>query len=394
MALARIRKVRNTERSRPGESIGIIDAVRTGSILLVLTSHFFLTAPDLQLAGSGSPFFHQAASLFKSGRYGVTMFFVVSGFLITRVIARQLGGLFSFEARHFYARRCGRILPLLLLSLGVGALVRLFWRGGDVPRISDTFGQGAEVGTPLFWVSLLLFLFNWYRAFQPVHGFHWEVLWSLSIEEQFYLFYPLLLLRLRSRSKLLLVLAGFILWGWLYRVLCFRHVNQAVYSSFGNFDAIAFGALLYVLSEEWGAFLRSHARVCWWLCAIGMLLLAGGLFATNPYDNRNWGSTLVAGGLFLFLLGAMPLGLGNGRFLRWLSLPGRLSYGCYLLHPMVLFLIWPLLDGKDWVASYGFFVGGVVATAWISYHGFEAPMNQWFRRGFLALWPGQKRVSL
>jgi peptidoglycan/LPS O-acetylase OafA/YrhL len=313
----------------------------------------------------------------------------VSGFLITRVIAGQKGGLLNVVKREFYARRCGRILPLLLFCLLLGAAARIISGGDADPRWAHSFGSCKDVSDPFFWGSLFFFIFNWYRCFAPVHGLHWEVLWSLSIEEQFYLFYPILIGFLGNRRRLVASLAGIVVFGIIFR--CLTGTNLAVYSSFGNFDAIALGALLFILSENYGELLRKNPSLCRTLCIGGSVLLMTAFFFTNPYDDKNFGSTYVAVGLFLFLMGGLRLNLFKGRISAALCLPGRLSYGCYLLHPMVIFLSWPFLAGKTWPLSYGLFVGAVVAVAWISYKGFEVPMNRVFRGAFLDLWPGEKR---
>jgi peptidoglycan/LPS O-acetylase OafA/YrhL len=110
-----------------------------------------------------------------------------------------------------------------------------------------------------------------------------------------------------------------------------------------------------------------------------MLLAAANLF-TNPYRNKNMGSTAVAFGLFLFLMGALNAPLFLHPLFRVLAFPGRLSYGGYLLHSSVLYLAWPLLRQAPFAGSLLIFVSLVLAIAWLSKHFFERPANLTIRR--------------
>jgi peptidoglycan/LPS O-acetylase OafA/YrhL len=364
----------------PNENIQVIDVIRGVSILQVLVAHFFNSGLHPQIPSAGPPdlgtriFRH----LFESGRYGVTMFFVISGFLITRLIATQPEGLFNPHFRSFYARRAGRIFPLFGLCVALG-LTLIALAHPSQPRTLYCL-KGADTKlTPGFWLSLGTFTFNWYKIVAPVSGLHWEVLWSLSVEEQFYLFYPMALAWIGSEKRLVRFLLFFVVLGPIYRML-WRDPSPAVNGSFGNFDAIALGALLFVASSRYGLRLSKSQGGRALLCVSGGLLLAAANLVTNAYRDKNLGSTGVALGLFLFLMGALNAPLFARPLFRVLASPGRLSYGGYLLHSSVLYLAWPLLGRVPFAGSLLIFVSLVFGVAWLSNHFFEKPANMAIRR--------------
>src|SRR5271166_1576071 len=151
------------------------------------------------------PIFH---AIFWQGGNGVTVFFAISGFLITLTSLRRFGSLANMRAPAFYRIRFARIAPLLLMLLAVLSVLHLFNVEG--------FRIKASCGTlPQALFAALTFHVNWFEA---VHGYlpaNWDVLWSLSIEEMFYLFFPLACLLFLKWKRgmaffllLLLVLVG------------------------------------------------------------------------------------------------------------------------------------------------------------------------------------------
>ena len=123
--------------------------------------------------------------LLRNGDNGVTVFFAVSGFLITLTSLRRFGSLGAMRPLMFYRIRFARIAPLLLVLLAVLSLLHLgHVEGFRIPAKTTTLPRA------LF--AALTFHLNWLEA---VHGYlpaNWDVLWSLSVEEMFYLFFPLI----------------------------------------------------------------------------------------------------------------------------------------------------------------------------------------------------------
>ncbi|HEY0795636.1 MAG TPA: acyltransferase [Acidisarcina sp.] len=174
-----------------------IDVLRGLSIVAVVLLHtwlrFHFAGYDI---GSALPHWF-AGFLFSNGGNGVTVFFAVSGFLITTTSLRRFGSLADMKPGTFYRIRFARIAPLLLLVLVVLSTLHLWNASGF--HINP---RQATLPRALF--AALTFHLNWLEA---AHGYlpaNWDVLWSLSVEEMFYLFFPLLcvlLLRFKRTAK-------------------------------------------------------------------------------------------------------------------------------------------------------------------------------------------------
>ena len=163
------------------EILPVIDLARTLAIFLVVQMHLILST--LVRPPSNPLILQFWLALARNGVYGVFLFFVVSGFLITRLLDRMPGGLFGASPRRFYVRRLGRIVPLFLFSIAIGLAIYFLaplnqkgWIVGfAMPNAFNT----------LFWLSVFTFTFNWLGALGEGlffgTGFHWDLLWSLSI---------------------------------------------------------------------------------------------------------------------------------------------------------------------------------------------------------------------
>ena len=157
-------------------------------------------------------------SLVYNGQYGVQIFFAVSGFLITSTSLRRWGTLSRVSVRDFYLLRFARIAPLLLSLLAVLSILH-FAHVKDfvVPTQRGGFGR-ALFAALTFHVNLVL---EAWRGYLPAN---WDILWSLSVEEMFYFFFPLVCFML-ARSKLLIAfLLTFVLLGPFGRTV-FAHGN-------------------------------------------------------------------------------------------------------------------------------------------------------------------------
>ncbi len=368
------------------KKLEVIDLVRSFAIISVLGYHL-AGANIVSLAGL--PLWIQWfwSKIAYNGSLGVSAFFVVSGFLITRLIAQGEGGLENPGLRYFYSRRIGRIVPLYLLLIFVGLLLLFV-----IPVLNPTaFQNSIQVGRgplqPLFWLSLATFTVNWYVTFffnhNPVGG-AWGILWTICIEEQFYLFYPLLLRGIKNKKDLAPFLGFFVFFGLVTRFInVWFYPNVISYNSFQSFDQIAMGCLLYLASERWGKLLAGNKTFSLILILFGFLISL--LVYTHVPERPEllWaiGNRLVfSTGIFLLLLGSLSQDWFEGGIFKWLSLPGRLSYGIYMLHVVILYLVWDLISGWSLLWAGVTFAGLAIVVAYVSFRFFEMPMNRFIRK--------------
>jgi peptidoglycan/LPS O-acetylase OafA/YrhL len=308
----------------------------------------------------------QHCHLLPFGWTGVWLFFLISGYVITRGFGNDAdaGGGFGTRYATFMARRAVRIVPAYALYLAACVAVLL------------ATGRHAPLGDLPY---LLSFTFNWQMVFGfwPGHA-DWAPLghlWTLSVEQQFYLVFPLLALALPRRwqtgAMLALVAAGpLVRWAWVEFLLARQHGDAsalafAVYAaSFCHVDAFLIGALVARLEPSWRTRPRACAAVS--LAGLGIAALYAGSYvginralgAQGIDVLRNVFSGILYGQgreVFAYLavdaaaLAALLHVLRRGRGSAWLAWRplawvGRVSYGGYLFHALVL---WGLARALD-----------------------------------------------
>lgn len=360
----------------------LVDLLRTASILVVLAVH--LQASGLCRPGAG-PLGALWLLVARNGSLGVTAFFVISGYLVTRMAIARDGSPFTLDVPRFYLYRVSRIWPLLAAVIVVGALALCLPAG---PARDFCFRNPRATFDGWFWASLGTLLFNWERLWHvrlsPGFGLHWDVMWSLAIEEQFYLVFPWLGRLAASPRRFAALLVALVVMG-LYGRLAFLALvsNQFLViftNSFAALDALALGVLVAWAGPrvQWAGRLRT----CRWLCALGATL-ALGAYLGLPLSSPGCcvaAPAIVAWGVAL-LLWTGPSLYGTGpRWLARLGGAGRLSYGVYLLHPAVLYALWPWLHGWPVWPAYAVFAGCTFWVARASHRWIEAPAQRALRR--------------
>jgi peptidoglycan/LPS O-acetylase OafA/YrhL len=309
-----------------------IDLLRGLSILLVVLHHIGLRLPLKHgvLAGYVPLFVLNAVNY--NGYESVFVFFVISGFLITGNALQRWGALDRLDARAFYARRFARIAPCLLVLLAVLSLLHLL---GANDYVIHRPGQTL----PRALVAALGLHLNWYEGHHGYLPGNWDVLWSLSIEEVFYLGFPLACLLVRRTwvlASMLIVLALSL--PWAHAALVDNEVWQEK-AYLPGMAAIATGVLGALLAWRWRPQQRWVMRA---LIEAGCLGLAA-IYLIEPWL---W-PTLRDGCLLMLTVSVMCLLLGlhwrqgigalrPWRGLDWLRSFGRLSYEIYLSHMFVV----------------------------------------------------------
>ncbi len=367
--------------------IPVIDFFRFLSIFLVIGGHFF---PRWVASWSYPPVIRQIIlGAFLNGAYGVTFFFVVSGFLITQLLVESSEDFSTINLKSFYVKRAARIFPLLFAFVLLGLLMeslKPFVSASMVPYHTGVFAARYGWG---FWLTLFSFCFNWYLALDS-HGIgmHWGILWSLAIEEQFYFFYPVTLRFLNNRKRVLFFLGSIILIAVFFRgfsFLCFKAGSDWMHwASFGAFDQIAVGGILFFASEHLKKSLQNRPWISFLFFLSGLVICLELYLGTSFDDGIETilTPTLLAMGCALAILGGLHLPFLNSKWGSLLSWPGKLSYGCYLLHPAVIFVLLPLLAWTGGLGALLLLLAGVWTAAYFSYYYFEVPVNHRIRTLF------------
>lgn len=330
-------------RRNPG-----IDVLRGLSILLVVLHHVALRVPLNKTALADFVPKRVLSALSYAGYEAVFVFFVISGFLIATHTLQRWGTLANIDVRAFYVRRAARILPCLLALVAVLSAMHLL----GVPKyVIDKPEQ--SLGGAI--VSALGLYLNWYEGQTGWLPGGWDVLWSLSIEEAFYLGFPLVCLLVRDVRLLAVLLAALALSLPVTRAALDGNEIWQEKAYLPGMAAIATGILAALLaSRRPKPWLSSGARIAG---AVGLLVvwLAG---------KELW-SAIGNGYMLVLTLSAASLILGLHwhhaaarrapmRGFGWLRSFGRLSYEIYLTHMFVVFGIVGLFQAIDGEMRTGF----------------------------------------
>lgn len=371
-------------QANPGRSwsrLDGVDCLRALAIFYVLMNHV-----NMQLVLSGTHYLHGvppqlAASLVWQGQHGVQIFFAVSGFLITATSLRRWGALEQIGARDFYLLRFARIAPLFLTLL----LVLSVLHGLGIKHYTVSAKTG---GLRAALLAAFTFRSNVLEATRGYLPGNWDVLWSLSVEEMFYLFFPLVCRIARGRWIFLVLLVFFVL-GPFGRTL-FTHGNETwqEYSYLGGTDAIAMGCITALLLHG-----RAISRRVLHVCAgtgFALLVFCLGFSRTVGrlgLDEAGLGMTLVGLGACLLIAAAAQTSWRAPWVINPLLAYGRRSYEIYLTHMFVV------ITGFGWFVARGaslrlvplLFVATLLLAGLLGElvgRFYSEPANRWLRLRF------------
>ncbi|MBB3228697.1 peptidoglycan/LPS O-acetylase OafA/YrhL [Luteibacter sp. Sphag1AF] len=360
-----------------------IDLLRGVAIVLVVLHHLGLRIPLKKIMPDDVLPGWLLDGLNANGYEAVFVFFVISGFLIAGNALRRWGSLDHIDIRQFYARRFARIVPCLLVLVALlSALHLLGFEDYVIGRPGQSLG-GAIVA------ALGLHL-NWYEG---RHGYlpgNWDVLWSLSIEEVFYVAFPIICLVTRRRAVLvpmLLVLAVSL--PWTRAALSGNDIWQEK-AYLPGMAAIATGVLGALLAAHWRQPTQRTLTLMGWLGAVGLAAVWFDGGALWHVVRNGYLLVLTLSALCLLMMFQAKDGAGgwwHACVFGWLRSWGRLSYEIYLSHMFVVYAVvrlFRLSGGDSRVGLWCYLLA--LALCWLLGLAVErllsSPCERWLRKVF------------
>jgi peptidoglycan/LPS O-acetylase OafA/YrhL len=318
---------------------------------------------------------------------GMDLFFVLSGFLIGGILLESRDSPRYFKT--FYIRRAFRILPLYYVVV-LSYCLAVAWLG---PR---TGGMGALFQNPMAIGWYLLYLQNFRMAIVGNFGPEWlGVSWSLAVEEQFYMILPACIRNVKPQTLFWMIISAI-----LGAVVLRGGMQKFHFYPFGGYvllparmDALGAGVLMAWIVRFRSDLLKGRERL---IRTTALVLLAVRLvsqYITYPQEIRlaflgHLINSVVIAFALLALLVSQDLRIGRFLSHPWIRKLGNMAYSTYLLHPIVLHLIFrwlracePQLGAIRDLAPLGLSLIVTLAVSWMSWHYFERRMlaigHQW-----------------
>jgi peptidoglycan/LPS O-acetylase OafA/YrhL len=331
----------------PSTYIPSLDGLRAFSIALVFLSHAGLKG-------------------IVPGYFGVSVFFLLSGFLITTLLRLEFEEKRSISLSSFYIRRVYRIWPPFYFFLIIGTLVQIVTRVGGVEIDPRLFGmQVAHLANYAIVTD----------GFTPGRALGTGPYWSLAVEEHFYLIFPLLYifmlksgLSIRSQGSIILSLCFFAL---IWRCVLVFGLDASKYRLYvatdTRFDSILFGCWLAIAANPWlDLNPESNRRLKWVGVLIGSAVIIVSFFPRVFWWDQTFRYTLQSLGLIPIFISAIqypnswPWRLLNYNWIRYV---GVLSYSAYLSHRMIIEWVERGIGGPEWATA----LISLVATGLVSH---------------------------
>ena len=277
-----------------------------------------------------------STALHSMGGLGVLLFFTLSGFLITYLLLEEERVTGSIDIKQFYIRRVLRIWPLYFLVFILAYFTLTHISFFDFPGYYPGKFDAAEV--------CLLFVFFMSNVFLAAYGIipYASQTWSVAVEEQFYLVWPLLLKTSRNKMLSIFMVIGFIvfvrvaLFLGVFDFLSFAGTLKVFWSLF-SIDCMAIGGIMSVLLFRKSPFLKYFLNLPVFIFAVLALVLLVAFHIEIPivsvYLKNDLLATLFA--IVILNLAANPT-LKNLLEFRWLDYLGKISYGLYMFHGIAI----------------------------------------------------------
>src|SRR5579864_218722 len=304
---------------------------------------------------------------FGAGAYGVDLFFALSAYLITSLLLRERDATGFLDLRGFYLRRILRIWPLYLAFVAFAAVFAALVPGQNLPM--------------RYVVGYSLLAGNWIYVFYGLPASFATPLWTVSIEEQFYLAWPLAL-RKASVRAMAIIAVGILVVANAWRVwlaVSAAPVERIEHNTFTRLDPIAFGILIALFGYKLPSFtgLQRAAMLC---CGVVTWIAAYAFTVTSPtLKFTTWQmavghpfTAMASASVLLAVLGAQHPFLRNHTLLYL----GKISYGLYVLHEFAHFCAIRLVSASTPFMVVAQSIVGLALTivlAAASYRWLESP---------------------
>jgi peptidoglycan/LPS O-acetylase OafA/YrhL len=333
-----------------------LDGIRAIAAFMVIFFHFF--KGQLGITGSGELWkFLDKISII--GQNGVTLFFVLSGFLITRILLSTKSNPNYFKS--FYTRRVLRIFPLYYFFLLCYYFLPLFW-GGSVAPLRDQMCY-------YFYLESFAETFRW-GIDGPRH------FWSLAVEEHFYLFWPLIVYSLSNKNLCRFILA-IIVGAILLRAYMTSLHYEVYWFTFTRIDSLAIGGLLSLMELKGFFIEKNYKKFLLLLSLIFAPLIVLWAFFTGSQNAVIQIFKYDFVSLLFFGLIGIVLCIKEGNLINrilsssFFSYHGKISYGLYVYHSIGFWLSVKYIQFDFWPLSFlmGYLVTMLMAT--VSFYSFE-----------------------
>lgn len=330
----------------------VLDGVRAIAVLIVIAFHFW---QSFSVGQNGI-----VGKMAVWGQTGVDLFFVLSGFLITGILIDSKGS--TGFLRNFYARRILRIFPLYYATLAVFYFV---------PPLLGNAASVPWTKTIWYWLYLqnIADTLQFASAVGPGH------FWSLAVEEHFYLFWPLLVMRLSTKHLFSCIGAGVFI-SIATRVLLEGHGFSSFYFTLARLDGLGIGGAIAIYIRACGGLTAIAPLVRKVFLSLAVLLVAaqqivGGAGLVSIQIVKGTLIALVYACLIILLL-ERNFGSTVDRMLCGTTIGsiGKYSYGMYVLHPFVLSGM-KRMSMNYTVTSLAFAIAITYLAAWISWQCLE-----------------------